>query len=167
VNLAKIKLWVPNAAAAYAYRQAAVWKGFGRIVAIGGRNLLGVQTQSVGVDNSTTETTVIEPGKEYIRPDSVRLSAHSLTLVKDSSHTLRTTIYPYPDDLNKDVTWASSNEAVATVSSNGVVTAVDSGSATIIVTTVWADHQDSCTVMVTSPVTEIRLNKSSNTLYIG
>ena len=37
--------------------------------------------------------------------------------------------------LNKNVTWSSSDEAVATVSETGLVTAVAEGTATIMVTT--------------------------------
>ena len=51
------------------------------------------------------------------------------------------------------VTWASSNASVASVSSEGVVTAVSSGTATI---TAWAsdgEHSAACTVTVQAPTT--------------
>jgi formylglycine-generating enzyme required for sulfatase activity len=52
------------------------------------------------------------------------------------------------DAANKTVSWASSNTAVATVT-NGTVTAVATGQATITVTTVDGNHTAICTVTVT------------------
>ena len=49
---------------------------------------------------------------------------------------------------NKHVTWSSSDTNVATVDSNGVVTGVAAGSATITVTTEDGGHTDTCAVTV-------------------
>lgn len=51
------------------------------------------------------------------------------------------------------VTWESNNAAVATVSSDGTVTAVGTGSAVITATTVDGGYTAVCTVMVQSPTT--------------
>ena len=55
-----------------------------------------------------------------------------------------------PDNAtNKNVTWASSNESIATVDENGVVTGVSAGEATITVTSVADDTKTAtCTVTV-------------------
>src|SRR5690606_107750 len=50
---------------------------------------------------------------------------------------------------NQDVSWESSNESIATVSSGGLVTAVATGSATITVTTDDGEFTDDCAVTVT------------------
>jgi len=55
---------------------------------------------------------------------------------------------------NKNVTWSSSNVAVATVDANGLVTAVAAGACEISVTTVEGSHMDSIVVSVVSPVVE-------------
>jgi len=52
---------------------------------------------------------------------------------------------------NKDVSWSTSNETVATVSETGLVTAVSAGTATITVTTDDGGLTDSITVTVTAP----------------
>ncbi|MCE1198159.1 MAG: Ig-like domain-containing protein [Marinilabiliales bacterium] len=62
----------------------------------------------------------------------ITLSKTSLTLKPEVAETLTTTYFP-DDATNKEVTWSSSNPAVATVDSNGKVTAVSVGSATISV----------------------------------
>jgi hypothetical protein len=53
------------------------------------------------------------------------------------------------DATNKAVTWTSSNNAVATVSASGTVTAKTAGSAAITVTTVDGGFTDTCAVTVT------------------
>lgn len=55
---------------------------------------------------------------------------------------------------DKSVTWSSSNTAVATVDSSGLVTAVSVGNATITVTTTDGGYTDTCAVAV-SPVTYV------------
>lgn len=60
------------------------------------------------------------------------LDAEELTLVKGDRKTLAAIVLPWNLD-NKDVTWSSSDESVATVSNSGVVTAVKGGTTTITV----------------------------------
>ncbi|MDD4237287.1 MAG: NosD domain-containing protein [Desulfotomaculaceae bacterium] len=50
---------------------------------------------------------------------------------------------------DKDVGWSTSNEAIATVSESGLVTAVSEGTAEITVTTVDGDFTDTITVTIT------------------
>jgi hypothetical protein len=63
--------------------------------------------------------------------------------------TVQLTAVVEPEDAtNKNVTWSSSDEAVATVSETGLVTAVAEGTATITVTTEDGNKTDSITVTV-------------------
>lgn len=55
------------------------------------------------------------------------------------------------DATNKAVNWSSSDTSVATVDSDGNVTAVSTGVATITATTVDGGHTATCTVTVTQP----------------
>lgn len=72
---------------------------------------------------------------------------------------------------NKNVSWLSSDEAVATVDTNGVVTAVAEGTATITVTTEDGDKSDTCTVTVKPEdyveVTGVTLDKEALELIAG
>ena len=79
-------------------------------------------------------------------PTEITLNESSLSLITGSTSTLSVTYNP--SDANKDteITWETSNEAVATVA-GGVVTAVGSGTATITATTA-NDVSTTCTVTV-------------------
>lgn len=67
---------------------------------------------------------------------------------------------------NKNVTWKSSDEAVATVV-DGVVTAIGKGTATITVTTADGGYTATCEVTVKLPVSAVTLNETSTALVVG
>ena len=76
---------------------------------------------------------------DYVQPvESLSLSETSLTMTVGDSKTLTATVEP-DTATNKDVTWSSSADSVATVV-DGTVTAVAAGSATI--TAISADDPD-------------------------
>ena len=77
----------------------------------------------------------------------VTLDKATATVQISKTITLTATVAP-ANAGNKSVTWASSNEAVATVA-NGVVTGVAEGTATITVTTVEGAFTAQCVVTVT------------------
>ena len=78
----------------------------------------------------------------------ISLNKSSATLNVGANEILTVTISP-DNATNKDVTWTSSDSSVATVDSNGLVTAVAPGSATITVATVDGGRTASCMVTVT------------------
>lgn len=61
---------------------------------------------------------------------------------------------------NKGVTWTSNNKAVATVSENGVITAIADGAASIQIKTDDGGITDICTVTVITPVKGISFNQT-------
>lgn len=67
-----------------------------------------------------------------VKLESLSLSPDSFTLSEGKNQTL--TVTPYPSIASASVSWTSSNEAVAFVSENGVVTAKSAGTATITAT---------------------------------
>ena len=90
------------------------------------------------------------------------LNKTSLALLSGTSETLVATVVP------SDVTlkWSSSNNSVATVS-NGTVTAVGNGPATITVKSEDGGKSATCSVTVTTAVTGVSLNKTSLSLEVG
>ena len=82
--------------------------------------------------------------------ETITLDKTEISLEATETATLIATVLPELTT-NKSVTWTSSNEAVATVDENGVVTAVAVGEATITATTVDDSNLSaSCKVTVTS-----------------
>ena len=87
-------------------------------------------TNSVGrIDR--TYTLNIKPATVSVT--GLKLDKDSLTLQENGSDTLTATVEP-ADATNKDVTWASSDNNIATVSEDGTVTAINAGTATITAT---------------------------------
>ena len=77
----------------------------------------------------------------------VTLDKTELNLDEGDSATLAATVSP-EDASNKNVTWTSSDEKVATVDATGKVTAVKAGTATITVTTEDGEKTATCAVTV-------------------
>lgn len=81
----------------------------------------------------------------------VTLDKQTLELYTGDSQPLTATVTP-DNATNKNVTWSSDNETVATVDANGNVTAMAAGTATITVTTEDGSHTATCKVTVKDPV---------------
>lgn len=80
----------------------------------------------------------------------VSVSPTNWSMEVGQTQSLTATVAP-PNATNQDVTWSSSNPAVATVNADGLVTAVGAGSATITVTTVDGGHTAEATISVIAP----------------
>jgi|GEM_PF-3629639 len=77
----------------------------------------------------------------------VTLNKTATTIAVGASETLTATVVP-GDAYNKNVTWTSSDPAVATVDASGKVTGVAKGTATITVTTENGGYTATCAVEV-------------------
>ena len=133
----------------------------------------GVVT-TLAVGKATITATTIDGGFKATcevtvapRPvTGVTLDKTTTTLIVKETVTLVATVAP-ANATNKDVTWASDNEAVATVA-NGVVTAVAVGTANITVTTVDGNFKATCAVTVNPiSVKGVALNKTTMTLKVA
>ena len=114
----------------------------GTVKAVG----VGTTTIKVTVGNASTscKVTVVQP------VTSISLNKTSLSMEALSTYQLTATAYPN-DAYDKSVKWESSDNSVATVSENGLVTAVGKGTATIKATsTAVSSVSRSCTVTVTN-----------------
>ena len=107
-----------------------------------------VATDKAG--NRTEKTITVYDGTYVIPVTGVSLDESSITLDVGGNQTLTATVTP-DNATNKKVRWTSDNETVATVSEDGVVTAVAGGTAVITATTHDGLFTATCTVTVNAP----------------
>ena len=100
--------------------------------------------------NVTEKTVTVYDGTYVVPVTGVLLDESSITLDVGGSKTLAATVTP-ENATNKKVRWTSDNETVATVSEDGVVTAVAGGTAVITATTHDGLFTATCTVTVNAP----------------
>lgn len=104
-----------------------------------------------------------------IKVESVTLDKGSITLTEGESTTLKATISPSYAE-NKSVKWESSDEEIATVSTDGKVKAIYVGTATITVKTVDGGKSASCQVIVKEKainVESVALDQTAVTITEG
>lgn len=87
-----------------------------------------------------------------VRVSNIALEAPTATMEVKQTRTLASTIAPL-NASNKNVTWLSSNPLVATVSANGLITALTTGTTKITVTTEDGLKSAECMLTVNADVT--------------
>ncbi len=87
----------------------------------------------------------------YIAVTGVTVEPQLLELEPGQTATLTATVEP-EDASNKTISWASDDDAIATVNDNGLVTAIAEGTIYITVTTEEGSFADKCEVTVNEPV---------------
>lgn len=108
-----------------------------------------MQDSDFDTTNPTASPATITVAAKTVAVTSITLSSKTLNLEEGQTGTLTATVKP-DNATNKTVTWTTSNDKVATVDNNGVVTAVGKGTATI---TAAADGKTAaCKVTVKVPV---------------
>lgn len=109
----------------------------------------GTATITATSSNGLTATCKVNVVPTPVEGVSLNKTSTTLAIINGTGQTEQLTATITPSDaVNKNVTWTSSNPAVATVSSTGLVTAVAKGTTTITVTTVDGGYTASCTVKV-------------------
>ena len=114
-------------------------------------------TAEDGDKTATCEVTIKkkeEPAPEPIPVVGVSLDKTELELIEGETAELVAIVTPKDAD-NKNVTWSSSDESIATVDQNGKVTAVKEGVAIITVTTEDGDKTATCKVTVKKKVISV------------
>ena len=105
--------------------------------------------------------------EKIVAVTSVSLSQSTAEMIVGETVQLSATVLP-SDATDKSVTWATSKQSVATVSSSGVVTAIAEGTSTI--TASVGGKSATCLVTVSKrviPVSSVELNKTTLTLIKG
>lgn len=135
----------------------------------------GISGGDVVISAITEDGIQVASCKVHVRVPvtGIILTKHEVeTSMSMENYQLSYTILPEGDGVNRNVTWSSSNESVATVDSNGLVTFVSPGKATIICQTVdtgldGSNLIDTCEFYVNQPVTSVKLDYTDVTLKIG
>lgn len=116
----------------------------GIVTAISDGNCQIIATANDGTGITGKAQVIVD---SYVFPSSVTVTPASATIYNGSTIQLTATVLPANAN-NKSVTWHSSNASVATVSSEGLVTGIASGTAVITATTVDAGKSASATITV-------------------
>jgi len=101
--------------------------------------------KAIGTNYVQDFTITVTPAE--IPVTSISIDPVTAELIIGETQQLTATVAP-SDATNQNVSWSSSNEAVATVSNTGLITAKSKGSATITATTEDGGFHASCTVNV-------------------
>ena len=112
-------------------------------------NLITGEPADAPTGNVTITVANAKTPAVVVHVESVSLDKTELQLAVGENATLSAAITP-ENATDKNVTWSSDNETVATVDANGVVTAAAPGSATITVTTADGGKTATCAVTVSA-----------------
>ena len=126
-------------------------------------------TSSTGVTGWLPLTDAVAGASDTIAVTGITLSQTSLIMAKGGTATLKVAIAPV-DATNQNVTWSSSDSAVVSVS-DGTLTAMGAGTATVTATTVDGGKTAKCTVKVSNADSGKELTKTGSngtvTLTVG
>ena len=141
---------------------------------LGEGDVIKVTTPFASVYNGKNQFAFFSQGTKFERVTP--LTVKTVTIDGEETRnlvvgdTLTLTAAVAPSSFTGGVTWSSSNEAAATVTAAGVVTAVGAGTATITATSVDNPAvSDTVTINVTAaavPATSVTLDKTEATLHI-
>ncbi len=118
-------------------------------------------------DSSKSATCYVTVSQQMIAVTGISLSRTSLTLVEGSEKSLSATVLP-ANATDPQVTWRSSDTAVAKVDQKGLITAIGAGSAKITATA--GDYSAVCQLTVSldgAAVTGVSLNRTALQLTRG
>ena len=119
-----------------------------------------IATVKATSSNTIIKKLTVTGVKRVINVSSVALDKTTVNLKKEETVKLNATIAPADAD-NKEVTYTSSNSAVAKVDNTGLVTALSSGEAVITVTTKDGSKTASCKVTVAKEIEPLAITVTS------
>ena len=94
----------------------------------------------------------------------ISLTEETIILSVGETHPL-TVVFDPKEAATSEITWSSSDNAVATVSENGAVSGVSAGICTI--TALCYGSKATCEVTVSNPVTSVSFEESEREVYVG
>lgn len=136
----------------------------GTITAVGG-GTANITATTVTGNTATCKITVIE---KIVNVSSIKINADKKAVYTESTLGLSITVNP-SDAKDKTITWSSSDNNIATVSSDGIVTGVNPGSVTI---TARSNNGKESVIKISvldsgDEISSIRINTNGTSLKIG
>ena len=133
--------------------------GTGLVTPIGAGTVTITVTTGGFSASATGTIPIVDPTSVTVSPSTVNVNVTKTTQ-------MTATVQPVTAS-NKSVTWSSSNTAVATVNSSGLVQGVANGTTTITTTTVVGGFTGTCVVTVLTPVTGVSVSPTSVSVNVG
>lgn len=118
---------------------------------------------TVYTDSASSAQIPLKIATNHKSVESIALDYKSLSLVRDDTSKQLKVTYAPAEPTNKGIVWTSSNNDVATVSTNGTVQPKNVGTTTIQARSTDGDHVASCVVTVTDKeidVTAVKLDRT-------
>lgn len=131
----------------------------GKVTAVGAGTTQVVAATANGKTASCTVTVLVPP-------DGIKINAEDFSLDKGVARTLTATVTP-SDCTNKTVIWATSNNDVVSVDSNGKITGISPGKAVITATTEDQKYTSSCNVTVVISISSLTLDQTELNMIKG
>ena len=128
----------------------------------------GTVTITAKAYNGKTATCTIVVNNNIVNVNSITLDKNSASMNVGANITLKATIQP-SNATNKNITWTSSNNSIATVDASGKVTAKAAGSV-VITATSSNGKQATCAITIKNnnvDVTNISLNYGISKMSVG
>lgn len=147
-----------------------IWKSSAPAIASVDRkgNIMGISAGKCTVSVTEPNGAETSYNVEVIQPvTSVKLNTNKISWNVGRSGHFYPTVGP-EKATNTEVTYTSSNKGVATVDSNGLLTAVAPGTCTIVCTSSENENKfDTCTVTVKKPVVTVEIKSSVEYMNVG
>ena len=182
LNVGETKIIAATIKPTAATNQQITWStSDARVVSIGSDGtataLSGGSAEIIAESDSqkaTTVVTVFAPPASpvVVETQSVVLTPSSITLDQGGTAMLSFNVQPQ-GATNKAVAFTTSNPAVATVDSDGLVVGISTGSAVITIKTQGGSHTATCNITIRAavtlpvPVSGVHLNLTSSVLKVG
>ncbi|WP_457945435.1 Ig-like domain-containing protein [Caproiciproducens sp. LBM24188] len=131
----------------------------GKVTAVGAGTTQVVAATANGKTASCTVTVLVPP-------DGIKINAEDFSLDKGAARTLTATVTP-SDCTNKTVIWATSNNDVVSVDSDGKITGMSPGKAVITATTEDQKYTSSCNVTVVISISSLTLDQTELNMIKG
>lgn len=129
-------------------------------------NAVGTATITVKNANGHTATAKVTVDDVVVPITSVVLSETTLTMNKETSQGIRAIVSPSDTTMDTTITWTSSNEEIASVSSTGLIRAKRPGEVVISATSSNGIVAE-CNVTIRSEIKSVALNQTALALEEG